>query len=187
MLEIVQSICKCPGCSLNQENNKLPVCGTGNVNARLMLVGEGPGEQEDRIGYPFVGKSGALLTKMLSAIGLCREEVYIVNVVKCRPPDNRTPNPDEIEACLPFLVSQICTIEPEIICALGATAAKTIIDPDSSLGAMRQKIHKSILDVPRSIKVICTYHPAYLLRNPPAKKKAWKDLKALKYLLDKGE
>lgn len=151
------------------------VWGQGNANARVVFVGEGPGEQEDEQGVPFVGKAGQLLTKMLEAIDLSRENVYITNIVKCRPPQNRNPEEDEIQACLPFLLTQLSIIQPEIICALGKVAGNVLLENDNSLGSMRQKLHDF-----NDSKLMVTYHPSALLRNPQWKRPAWEDLKMLR-------
>jgi DNA polymerase len=143
----------------------------GDPHARLLFVGEGPGYDEDRLGEPFVGKAGRLLNDMIRAMGLQREEVYIANVVKCRPPGNRTPAPDETGACLPYLEQQIDIVAPEMIIALGAVAARALLGGERSLGEMRRRFHDY-----RGIAVMPTYHPAYLLRNPADKRKTWEDL-----------
>lgn len=150
------------------------VFGTGDPGARLLFVGEGPGEEEDRQGKPFVGKAGELLTKMIGAMGLTREDVYIANVVKCRPPGNRNPEADEIEACRPFLEEQIAVIDPRVICALGTFAAQTLLDTTSRISALRGKVHEK-----GGHKIVPTFHPAYLLRNPQDKRLAWEDLQII--------
>ncbi len=174
--DIRRELGHCERCKLSRTRTNL-VFGEGNERACLMLVGEAPGREEDLEGRPFVGRAGKLLDQMLSAISLTRAELYITNVVKCRPPGNRTPEPDEIEACTPFLAKQIRVIRPKIICTLGLTAARTILATEASLTSLRGRVHT--LD---DIKVIVTFHPAYLLRFPNYKRQAWEDLKLLKGL-----
>ena len=155
------------------------VFGEGNPDARLLFVGEAPGREEDLQGRPFVGAAGQLLTKMIEAIGLSREEVYICNVLKDRPPGNRTPEPSEIEACLPFLEQQVAIIHPHVMCALGAIPSKALLGPHVAI----TKIRGHVCDY-RGIPLIPTFHPAYLLRNPAAKRLVWQDLKKVKKLLE---
>jgi DNA polymerase len=150
------------------------VVGEGDPHARLMFVGEGPGEQEDLQARPFVGKAGQLLDKMIEAIGLSREQVYIANVVKCRPPGNRNPEPDEIASCRPFLERQIDLVKPEIIVALGKFAAQTLLGTEERITQLRGHFRDY-----RGIKLMPTWHPAYLLRNPESKREAWADLQAV--------
>jgi uracil-DNA glycosylase len=150
------------------------VFGTGNPKAEIMFVGEGPGHDEDLQGLPFVGRSGELLTKIIAAMGFAREEVYIANVVKCRPPENRTPLPDEVANCLPYLLSQIELIQPKVLVALGATAVRALLDVQLGITKMRGHWYTF-----RNIPIMPTFHPAYLLRNPPAKKEVWEDMKAV--------
>ena len=164
----------CQRCPLHKGRTNI-VFGDGNARARLMFVGEGPGGEEDGRGLPFVGPSGQLLTKMIGAMGLSREEVYITNVVKCRPPDNRNPTATEIRECSPFLKKQIEVIEPEVIVTVGRFATVTLLQSDKPLGALRGKWHEH-----QGVAVMPTYHPAYLLRNEEDlqfKRKAWSDLK----------
>ena len=160
----------CTRCALHKGRNKL-VFGDGDPNARLMFVGEGPGADEDAQGLPFVGRAGQLLNNMITAMGLRRDQVYIANIVKCRPPQNRVPEPDEANTCAPFLFRQIDVIHPEVIVALGSTAATYMLGAKSPLSALRGRIHQA-----RGSKLIVTYHPAYLLRDPRQKKEAWADL-----------
>jgi uracil-DNA glycosylase len=167
---IREEIGDCTRCELHKGRNKI-VFGDGSANARLMFVGEGPGADEDAQGLPFVGKAGQLLNNMISAMGLKREEVYIANVVKCRPPQNRTPEPDEANTCSPFLFKQIDAIRPEVIVALGATAATYLLGQRQPLAGLRGRVHSW-----RGSKLIVTYHPAFLLRDPRQKKEAWADL-----------
>jgi uracil-DNA glycosylase len=167
---IREEIGDCTRCTLHKGRNKI-VFADGSPDARLMFVGEGPGADEDAQGLPFVGKAGQLLNNMIGAMGLKREEVYIANVVKCRPPGNRTPEPDEANTCVPFLFQQIDVIRPEVIVALGATASTYLLGQRQPLAGLRGRIHSI-----RASKLIVTYHPAFLLRDPRQKKEAWADL-----------
>ncbi len=151
------------------------VFGSGDVEARLMVIGEGPGAQEDRQGLPFVGPAGELLTRILSAIDLPRDEVYIANVVKCRPPGNRDPKPEEVEACSHFLQRQIELVEPDVIVALGRVAAQKLLGTDESLGRMRGRWYE-VHGVPTRV----TYHPAALLRDDSYKRPTWEDMKIVR-------
>jgi uracil-DNA glycosylase family 4 len=160
----------CTRCKLHRRRNKI-VFGVGNPKARLVFVGEGPGADEDAQGIPFVGRAGQLLTQMIEAMGLKRDDVYICNVVKCRPPENRTPEPDEIETCSPYLLRQLEVIKPQVIVCLGAVAAKALLGVNTSMGKLRQQWFEF-----RSARLLATYHPAYCLRNPPSKADVWKDL-----------
>jgi DNA polymerase len=167
----------CTRCRLHKGRTNL-VFGVGNVNADLMFVGEGPGADEDAQGEPFVGRAGQLLNNMISAMGIKRSDVYIANVVKCRPPSNRTPEKDECDTCSPFLMRQIDVIKPKVIVALGAVAAKNLLAINDSMANLRGRWYDF-----RNSKLLVTYHPAYLLRDPRQKKEAWKDLQmAMKYL-----
>jgi DNA polymerase len=150
------------------------VFGVGSPRAEIMFVGEAPGHDEDMQGEPFVGRAGELLTKIIAAMGCQREDVYIANVLKCRPPQNRTPLPDEITNCLPYLLSQIELIQPKVIVALGATAVRSLLDVQLGITKMRGHWYTF-----RDIPIMPTFHPAYLLRNPPAKKEVWEDMKAV--------
>lgn len=170
LLQIIEEIGDCTRCALHKGRNTL-VFGQGNPNARLMFVGEGPGADEDAQGLPFVGRAGQLLNNMIGAMGLTREETYICNVVKCRPPGNRTPEPDEANTCSPFLFRQIDVIRPQVIVALGATAATYLLGQRQPLAGLRGRVHAF-----RGSSLIVTYHPAYLLRDPRQKKEAWADL-----------
>ena len=174
---IEREVAVCTRCSLYRTRIH-PVCGEGSVSARLVFVGEAPGREEDLQGRPFIGAAGQLLTKMIEAMGLRREDVYICNVLKDRPPGNRTPEPEEMAACLPFLERQIAILQPKVICALGAIAAKALIGPHVAI----TKVRGSVLDY-HGIALVPTFHPAYLLRNPPAKKFVWQDLKKIMRLL----
>lgn len=148
--------------------------GEGNPKAILVFVGEAPGAEEDEKGRPFVGKAGELLTKIIKAMGLSREEVYITNVVKCRPPNNRNPRPEEVRACMPYLLRQIELIRPQLLCALGTVAAQSILGKQEPITSLRGKFHDW-----KGIKVMPTFHPAFLLRNPSYKRLAWEDIKKL--------
>jgi uracil-DNA glycosylase family 4 len=176
----------CIRCKLHKGRTNL-VFGVGNPSAELMFVGEGPGADEDAQGEPFVGRAGQLLNNMIKAMGLRREDVYIANIVKCRPPGNRTPEPDECETCSPFLMRQIAVIKPKVVVALGATAAKNLLAMNSSLGDLRGRFYDfkpagSDSSFPGS-RLAVTYHPAYLLRDPRQKGEAWKDLQmVMKFL-----
>ncbi len=171
-LEAVRAdIGDCTRCPLAYAGRHKIVFADGDPNARLMFVGEGPGADEDASGLPFVGKAGQLLNNMIGAMGLKREEVYIANIVKCRPPGNRTPEPVEANTCTQFLIKQIDIVRPEVIVALGATAATYLLGVKQSLGSLRGRWHSS-----RGAKVAVTYHPAFLLRDPRQKGEAWKDL-----------
>jgi uracil-DNA glycosylase family 4 len=163
----------CRRCKLASSRTNI-VFGKGNPNARLVFVGEGPGFDEDKKGEPFVGAAGQLLTKIIEAIKLSRAQVYICNIIKCRPPGNRNPEPDEIEACSPFLQRQIAAIKPNFICTLGKFAAQTLLKTDAPISKLRGRFHEY-----RGIKVMPTYHPAYLLRNPEKKREVWEDMKKL--------
>ena len=174
---IREDIGECTRCRLHKGRTNL-VFGVGNVNAEIMFVGEGPGADEDAQGEPFVGRAGQLLNNMISAMGLRREDVYIANVVKCRPPGNRTPEKDECDTCSPFLMRQIEVIKPKVIVALGAVAAKNLLAMSDSMANLRGRWYDF-----KDSRLLVTYHPAYLLRDPRQKKEAWKDLQmVMKYL-----
>ena len=163
----------CRRCKLWRHRRRI-VFGQGNPGARLVFVGEGPGEDEDRQGVPFVGAAGQLLTRIIEAMGLTREAVYICNVIKCRPPGNRNPEPDEINACLPFLHRQLAAIGPAYICSLGAVATRTLLSTEAPIGKLRGRFHPF-----RGTPLMPTYHPAYLLRNPESKRAVWQDVQQL--------
>jgi uracil-DNA glycosylase family 4 len=167
---IREEIGDCTRCQLSKGRNKI-VFGDGDPNAKLMFVGEGPGADEDALGLPFVGRGGQLLNNMINAMGLKREQVYIANVVKCRPPSNRTPEPDEAHTCSPFLFKQIDVVRPKVIVALGQTAVTYLTGEKRPLSGWRGTVHPL-----RGTKLIVTYHPAFLLRDPNQKKHAWADL-----------
>jgi uracil-DNA glycosylase len=169
--ELADAVAHCTQCKLSATRTQ-GVLGVGDRNADWLIVGEAPGADEDRLGEPFVGQAGKLLDAMLAAIGLARgDNVYIANVLKSRPPGNRNPEPDEIAACMPYLLNQIALIQPKIILALGRFAAQTLLDTDEAIGRLRGRVHR-FQDVP----LVVTYHPAYLLRNLPDKARAWEDL-----------
>ena len=167
----------CTRCKLHRRRTNI-VFGVGNPHAELVFVGEGPGHDEDVQGIPFVGRAGQLLTQMIKAMGLSRDDVYIANVVKCRPPENRTPEKDEIATCLPFLLRQLTNINPKVIVCLGSVAAQALLNTNKSISHFRGQW----IDF-RGAKLIATYHPAYLLRNPHAKPEVWADLKKVMVLL----
>ena len=171
----------CTRCKLARGRTTI-VFGSGDPGARLVLIGEGPGEEEDKQGKPFVGRAGQLLTKMLESVGITRDEVYICNIVKCRPPGNRNPEPDEIAACAPFLAGQLGAIQPGVICALGAFAAQHLLRTKEPISRLRGQLHP----YGRAV-VVPTFHPAFLLRNPgPSyKRMAWDDLKLIRREYDR--
>jgi DNA polymerase len=168
---IREDIGDCTRCRLSQQGRKQIVFGVGNPNADLMFIGEAPGADEDEQGEPFVGRSGQLLTNMIKAMGITREDVYIANIIKCRPPGNRQPERDECETCSPFLMRQIAVIKPKAIVALGAVAAKTLLAINAPMSELRGRWFDF-----RGTKLAVTYHPAFLLRDPRQKGEAWKDL-----------
>lgn len=168
----------CTRCKLHRGRTQI-VYGTGNPEARLMFVGEAPGEEEDRQGRPFVGKAGRLLTRIIEAMGLTRKDVYIANIIKCRPPGNRNPETDEIASCSPFLKGQIEILRPKVICALGTFAAQTLLGTGLKISALRGRFHDLPFGSPETVRVMPTYHPAYLLRNPEEKKRVWEDMQMI--------
>jgi len=169
--QISDEIGDCTRCKLHEGRTNI-VFGEGNANARLVFVGEGPGRDEDEQGKPFVGRAGKLLTKIIHAMGLQRTDVFICNVVKCRPPDNRNPEADEMTTCGQFLTKQLISIDPEVIVCLGSIASKYLLNSKASLGSLRGKFHPYL-----NSKLLVTYHPAALLRNPNYKKPLWEDMK----------
>jgi DNA polymerase len=169
----------CTRCRLHEGRHTI-VFGTGNPKARLMFVGEAPGQDEDEQGIPFVGRAGQLLTKMIESMGLRRDDVYIANVIKCRPPGNRAPKPDEVETCEPFVRRQIAAINPEVVCALGSFASQTVLRRQEKISAIRGRFF--LVD---GVKVLPTYHPAYLLRSPSEKRVVWEDLQKIMAVLKK--
>ena len=179
--DIRRDLGDCRRCNLAGGRTNI-VFGVGNPKARLVFVGEGPGYEEDRQGEPFVGAAGKLLTKIIQAIKLTREQVYICNIIKCRPPGNRNPMPEEIEACSPFLERQLTAIRPDFICALGMFAAQTLLNTDVAISELRGQF-----DDYMGIKVMPTYHPAYLLRNPGRKREVWDDMQKLMKEMGNGQ
>ncbi len=175
--KIRQDLGECTRCKLHSTRHNI-VFGDGNPKAELVFVGEGPGADEDAQGLPFVGRAGRLLTQMIEAMGLQRKDVYICNVVKCRPPENRQPEEDEVGTCSPFLLRQIDAIAPKVIVCLGAVAAKTLLQTNRGISQFRGEWLEF-----RGRKLLVTYHPAYLLRNPPAKSEVWKDLQKVMAVL----
>jgi uracil-DNA glycosylase len=168
----------CSRCKLHRLGRRQIVFGVGNPDADLMFVGEAPGADEDVKGEPFVGRAGQLLTKIIEAIGLKREDVYIANVIKCRPPQNRNPEPDEVDTCEPFLFRQIDAIKPRVVVALGSFAARALLRTLDPISRLRGRVYEY-----RGAKLIPTFHPAYLLRNPSSKKEVWEDMKLVRTLL----
>jgi len=177
--EIRVDLGDCIRCKLHGMGRTQIVFGVGNPNADLMFVGEAPGADEDIQGEPFVGRAGQLLTKIIEAIGMRREDVYIANVLKCRPPGNRNPEPDEVEQCEPFLLRQIDVIKPKVIVALGKFAAQCLLKTNDPITRLRGREYKF-----RDAILMPTYHPAYLLRTPSAKRDVWEDMKRVKAILD---
>ncbi len=183
LLSLKKTVLECGKCGLCKSRMNV-VFGSGNPEADLMFVGEAPGHDEDVQGEPFVGRAGQLLTKIIEAIELQRKDVYIANILKCRPPGNRSPKGEEIVLCFPHLAKQIEIISPKIICALGAFAAQTLLDTKESIGSLRGKFYDYLRnDESKGIKLLATYHPAYLLRNPNDKAKAWDDMKKIRDML----
>ncbi len=175
--QIRQDLGDCTRCQLHSRRRNL-VFGVGNASADLMFVGEAPGQEEDSQGIPFVGPAGQLLTRIIQAIDMSREDVYIANVVKCRPPGNRDPEPAEMDTCLPFLVRQIQSVRPRVICTLGRVATQALLSTDKSLRQLRGRTFSFANAV-----VVPTYHPAYLLRYPEKKRETWEDMKLVRRLL----
>ena len=169
---------QCPRCKLCGLGRTQTVFGAGNPRARLMFVGEAPGDEEDKQGEPFVGRSGQLLTKIIEAIGLTRDQVYIANVIKCRPPGNRNPEPDEVATCEPFLFRQIDVIQPRVIVPLGKFAAQCLLKTADPITRLRGRTFEY-----RGATLLPTFHPAYLLRNPSAKREVWEDMKKVRAIL----
>lgn len=171
----------CTRCKLHALGRSQVVFGVGNPSADLMFVGEAPGADEDAQGVPFVGRAGQLLTKIIEAIGLSRDDVYIANVIKCRPPQNRNPEPDEVETCEPFLFAQIDAIQPRVIVALGKFGAQTLLRTLDPISKLRGRVFEF-----RGARLVPTFHPAYLLRNPSSKREVWEDMKLVRRLLDEA-
>ena len=177
LAKIAAEVAACRRCPLGGlRTHSVP--GQGSHQAELMFVGEAPGADEDAQGLAFVGAAGQLLTKMIGAMGLTRDEVFIANILKCRPPDNREPQPDEVAQCLPYLDRQLALIRPKIVCALGSHAARNLLGVATAVGKLRGQVHEA-----RGTRIVVTYHPAYLLRSPGEKLKAWEDLKLVLRLL----
>ena len=176
--QIRSDLGECTRCKLHSGRTML-VFGVGNPDADLVFVGEAPGRDEDRLGEPFVGRAGQLLTKIIASIGLTRDEVYIANVVKCRPPDNRNPAPGEVETCEPFLFRQLDVIRPRVVVALGAFAIRTLLGTDQAVSRLRGQVYEY-----RGAKLVPTFHPAFLLRSPDRKRDVWEDMKQVRALLD---
>ena len=180
---IREEIGDCTRCKLHKQGRTQVVFGVGNPAADLMFVGEAPGGDEDIQGIPFVGRAGQLLTKIIEAIELSRDQVYIANVIKCRPPGNRNPDPDEVETCEPFLFQQIDSIKPKVIVALGTFAAKALLKTQDPISRLRGRVYDY-----RGAKLVPTFHPAFLLRSPERKRDVWEDMKKVRALLqDSGE
>lgn len=179
--ELNNQICSCQNCGLGKTRTKF-VFGVGNPNADIMVIGEAPGADEDAKGEPFVGRAGQLLNKILEAVQFTREEVFIANILKCRPPNNRKPSSDEVEQCEPYLWKQIDLIKPKFILCLGLTAAHTLLKTDESLTALRASIHNY-----HGVPTFVTYHPAALLRNPNWKRPTWEDVQKLRKMYDESK
>ena len=175
--ELEQAVAECTKCELHESRTQA-VFGVGSHNADLLIIGEAPGRDEDLQGEPFVGRAGQLLNAMLAAIGFQREQVYIANILKCRPPNNRDPSPEEAACCQPWLQQQIDLVNPKVILAIGRIAAHNLLNTDVSVGSMRGRQHSY-----NGIPLIVSYHPAYLLRKPVEKRKSWQDLKLVRSLL----
>ncbi|MGH9372641.1 MAG: uracil-DNA glycosylase [Vicinamibacterales bacterium] len=180
LTSIREDLGDCVRCKLHGQGRRQIVFGVGDPAAELMFVGEAPGADEDIQGEPFVGRAGQLLTKMIEAMGFTRDEVYIANVLKCRPPNNRNPEPDEIEQCEPFLFRQIASVQPKVIVALGAFAIRTLLKTQAPVSRLRGRVHEF-----RGTSLIATFHPSFLLRSPGYKREAWEDLKRALALLDR--
>ena len=178
LVAIREDIGDCTRCKLHTLGRTQVVFGVGNPEADLMFVGEAPGADEDEQGIPFIGRAGQLLTKIIEAIDLKRDDVYIANIIKCRPPQNRNPDPDEVATCEPFLFRQIDVIKPKVIVALGKYAAQTLLRVDTPISRLRGRVFDY-----RGAQLIPTFHPAYLLRNPSSKREVWEDMKLVKRLL----
>ena len=179
LLAIREDIGDCTRCKLHTLGRTQIVFGVGDPRARLMIVGEAPGSDEDIQGIPFVGRAGQKLTQIIEAIGLTRGDVYIANVIKCRPPENRNPEPDEVEQCEPFLFRQVDTIKPKVIVALGTFAAKSLLKSTDSISRLRGRVYDY-----RGAKLVPTFHPAFLLRNPSCRREVWEDMKKVRALLN---
>ncbi len=183
LLAIREDLGPCTRCKLHGQGRKQIVFGVGNPQAKLMFVGEAPGADEDLQGEPFVGRAGQLLTKIIESIQLAREDVYIANVLKCRPPNNRNPEPDEVATCRPFLFRQIDAIRPKVIVALGTFAAHALLEVDTPISRLRGRVH----DFRGGIMLVPTFHPAFLLRSPDRKRDVWEDMKKVRALLSASD
>ncbi|MDQ8039499.1 MAG: uracil-DNA glycosylase [Rickettsiella sp.] len=180
--ELREEVANCQRCTLYKTRTN-PVFGVGNPNADLLVIGEAPGANEDKQGEPFVGRGGQLLTNMLLSIGLRREDIYIANILKSRPPNNRDPSPEEVRACTPFLLRQISLIKPKLILAVGRIAAQFLLASNLTMATLRGNLfHYGVYKIP----LIVTYHPAYLLRSPREKRKAWRDMQCIKKQLNQA-
>jgi uracil-DNA glycosylase family 4 len=175
--QLAETTRHCQQCRLSASRTQV-VFGTGNPAAELVFVGEAPGRDEDEQGEPFVGPAGQLLTRIIEAIGLRREQVYILNVIKCRPPNNRNPLPEELAACRPILQAQLACLQPRVICALGNFAAQALLHTEEKISRLRGRLHQC-----GDLQVMPTYHPAYLLRNPQAKRAVWEDMQLVQRAL----
>ncbi len=182
LLALRDQVLPCRKCEELANSRSNVVFGSGNVETKLVFVGEAPGFYEDQKGLPFVGEAGQLLTKIIESIGLKREQVFICNVLKCRPPGNRNPLPDEVSNCKPYLMAQLEILAPKIICALGNFASQTLLQTNRPISSLRGMFHDF-----QGTKVMCTYHPAYLLRNPDDKRKVWEDMKLIRAELAQNE
>ena len=177
LAQLAAAVRDCRNCRLHARRTQV-VFGTGDPTAALVFVGEAPGHDEDLQGEPFVGQAGQLLTRIIAAIGLTREQVYMLNVIKCRPPQNRNPQPDEVAACRPILQEQLACLQPRVICALGAFAAQTLLQTEEKISRLRGRFH-----LLGAIQVMPTYHPAFLLRNPQYKRAVWEDMQRIQAVL----
>ena len=181
LTELRDSLHNCQRCKLAGLGRTQVVFGTGDPQATIMFVGEAPGYYEDRQGEPFVGAAGKLLTELVQSIGLSRSEIYIANVIKCRPPDNRNPAPDEVQTCEPFLFAQVDAIKPRVIVALGSFAARALLKSEDAISKLRGRVFDY-----RGAQLIPTFHPAYLLRSPDRKREVWEDMKKVRAILRGG-
>ncbi|MGH8477469.1 MAG: uracil-DNA glycosylase [Methylococcales bacterium] len=179
--DLERRVASCTSCELHKTRTQT-VFGTGSRTAKWMVIGEAPGQSEDEQGKPFVGRAGQLLTEMLRAVGLDRKEVFIANILKCRPPGNRDPKPDEVACCDGFLNQQVAMVRPKIILAVGRIAAQNLLKTDAPIGRLRGRVHRY-----RDIPLVVVYHPAYLLRSPLEKRKAWEDLQLAMHTIESGE
>lgn len=180
LLSLERIVSRCVRCGLHQTRTQT-VFGVGAADAGLMIIGEAPGADEDRMGEPFVGRAGRLLNAMLGAVGLARGSVYIANIIKCRPPKNRDPKPDETACCAPYLKRQIELVQPKLILAVGRVAAQNLLGTTTAIGRLRGQVHREPVS---GTPVLVTYHPAYLLRSPGEKRKSWEDLKRARRMLE---